>query len=59
MLSQGNEKFEGANDEFEEACAEENAFDAARAEESALMAHSQRERKMTGYATGTANREQA
>ena len=59
MLSQGNGKFEGANDEFEEACAEENAFDAARAEESALMAHSQREREITGYATGTADGEQA
>ena len=29
-LSQGDEEFDGADDEFEEARAEENAFDAAR-----------------------------
>ena len=54
-LSQGDVKFDGADDEFEEACAKENVFDAARVEESAARARSQRARNMAGYATGTAN----
>ena len=43
------------DDEFEEARAEENAFYPARTEESATRAHYQMARKMSGYATGTAN----
>ena len=54
-LSQGDEKFDGADEEFEESRAEENAFDVARAEESTARARSQRARNMVGYATGTAN----
>ena len=54
-LSQGDEEFDGVDDEFEEACAEDNVFDAARAEESATTARSQRAGNMAGYATGTAN----
>ena len=54
-LSQGDDKFDGADDEFEEARAEENAFDAAHAAERAARARSQRAKNMAGYATGTAN----
>ena len=39
-MSQGDNKFDGADDEFEEARAEENTFDAARAEESTARSHS-------------------
>ena len=35
-LSQGDEEFDGVDEEFEEARAEENVFDAACAEESAV-----------------------
>ena len=55
-LLQGDKEFEGADDEFEEACVEENAFNAARAEYSAERASSQRAGNMAGYATETANR---
>ena len=54
-LAQGYDKFDGADDEFEKSRAEENSFGAARAEESATRARSQRARNMAGYATGTAN----
>ena len=54
-LAQGDDKFDGADDEFEEARAEENAFDKTRAEESAARERSQRAMNMAGYATGTAN----
>ena len=39
-ISQGNDKFVRADDKFEAAFIEENAFDAARAEESVARAHS-------------------
>ena len=55
LLSQGDEEFDRADDEFEEARTEENAFDAARVEESAARARLQRAGKIFGYATGTAN----
>ena len=32
-LSLGDDEFDGADDEFEQACAEDNAFDRARSEE--------------------------
>ena len=54
-LSQGDNKFNRADDEFKEARAEDNAFDRARAEESTARARLQRARKMAGYVTGTAN----
>ena len=54
-LSQGDDEFGGAENEFEEARAEDNVFDAVRAEESAARACSQRAGNMAGYATGTAN----
>ena len=37
-LSQGDDEFDGADNQFEEACAKENAFDTAREEESATRA---------------------
>ena len=43
------------DDKFEEARAEEIVFNTAYAEESAVRARSQRERKMVGYATGMSN----
>ena len=55
VLEQGDDKFNGVDDKFEEACAEENAFDAARAEESAARTHSHRAKNMAGYATGKGN----
>ena len=36
-ISQGSNEFDGADDKFEEARAEYNAFDSARAEESAAI----------------------
>ena len=54
-MSQGDEGFNREDDEFEEARAEENAFDAACAEERATRASSQRVGNMAGYATATAN----
>ena len=54
-LPQGDEELDGADDELEEARTEDNAFDAARAEESAARARLQRAGNMDGYATGTAN----
>ena len=55
VLSQGDKEFERVDEEFEEACAEENTFDATRAEESAVRARLQRAGNMSGYATGMAN----
>ena len=54
-LSQGNDEFNEMEDKFEEARAEENTFNTARAEESAARARSQRVGDMSGYATGTPN----
>ena len=54
-MAQGDDKFDGADEKFEEAHSEDNAFDAAHAEESATRAHLQRARNMAGYVTGTAN----
>ena len=54
-LAQGDNEFDGADDEFEKACAVENALDTARAEESVPRARSHRAKNMAGYATGTAN----
>ena len=54
-ILQGDDKFDGADNEFEEARAEENTFDRERAEESAARERSQRAKNMEGYATGTAN----
>ena len=54
-MSQGDDEFDGAYDEFKEARTEENAFNTARSEESASRALLQRERNMSGYATGTTN----
>ena len=54
-LLQGDEEFDGADNKFEEAHAEYNAYDAARAEESAAREHSQRAGNMYRYTTGTAN----
>ena len=55
-LSQGDDEFDGEDDEFEEARAEENAFNSARAEESVARARSQRARNMSSYATGIENK---
>ena len=55
-ISQGDGKFDGADDGFEEARAEENVFDAARAEESAARSRSQRAGNLAGHATRTANK---
>ena len=41
-LSQGDDKLDGADDKFEEARTEDNAFDAACTEGSALRARSKR-----------------
>ena len=54
-LPQRDKELDGADDEFEEACTEDNAFDAARAEESAARARLQRAGNMDGYAAVTAN----
>ena len=55
LLAQGDDKFNRADDEFEEERAEENAYDAANAEEIAERAHLQRSRNMARYATKTGN----
>ena len=55
VLSQGDDKFDGADEEFEEARVEENALDAGRAEESVARARSQRARNMARYVMGTVN----
>ena len=52
---QDDDEFDGADDKFKEASAEENAFDGARAEESAERARSHRAGNLAGYAVGTAN----
>ena len=54
-LSQGDNEFDRADDEFEETRPEEKVFDRTRTEESAARARSQRARIMAGYLTGTAN----
>ena len=55
VLLQGNEEPDGVNDKLEEACAEENAFDASPSEESAARARSHGVGNLDGHATGTAN----
>ena len=55
VLSQGDDKFDGADEEFEEARLEENALDAGRSEESVAKARSQRARTMARYVMGTVN----
>ena len=52
---QGDDKFDGGDEELEAARAEEIVFDRARAEESAARARSQKARSMAGYKTGTEN----
>ena len=54
-MSQGDEEFDGADDEFEEACADESASGAARVEESAARERLKRVGNMAGYVTGDAN----
>ena len=53
--SQGGDEFDGGDEEFEEACAEEIAFNRAHAEESAVRARLQKARSMVGYNYGTSN----
>ena len=53
--SQGDDEFDRGDKEFEEACAEEIAFERARAEESAVRTRSQNARIMARYKTGTEN----
>ena len=53
--SQGDNKFDGGEEEFEEARAEEIAFDRGRAEESAERARLQKARGMDGYNARTSN----
>ena len=52
---QGDDKFDGGNEEFEEARTEEIAFDRSCEEESAATALSQKARSMVRYKTGTEN----
>ena len=52
---QDDDEFDGADNKFKEASAEENAFDGACAEESAERARSHRAGNLAGYAVGTAN----
>ena len=54
-IFQGNNEFDRADDEFDRACAEENAFNAARVEESASRARSRRAGNLARYAAGTEN----
>ena len=54
-ISQGDDEFNGADKEFEEARAEEIAFYRARTKESAARARSQRASTMAEYTTGTSN----
>ena len=54
-MAQGDDEFDGSNNKFKEAHADENVFDAARAEESLARARSQRAIKMAAYATGLTN----
>ena len=54
-ISQGNKKFDGADNEFKEACSEEIAFDSAHTEESAARESLQSSSNMSRYVTGTAN----
>ena len=55
VLSQGDNKFDGVGNEFEEERAEENAVNVARTEENAARARSQRAGNMAVYATVTMN----
>ena len=50
-LSQSDDKFDRAEEKFEESHAEENMFEAARAEEKASRAQSQRARNLAEYTT--------
>ena len=52
---QGDDEFNGEDEEFEAARAEEIAFDRAGAEESAARARSHKARSMAGYKTVTEN----
>ena len=52
--SQGDNKFDGGDEEFEEARAEDIEFDRACTEESVARAHSQKSRIMDLYKTRTA-----
>ena len=54
-LFQGEKHFDGAEDEFEQARAEESVFNVVHAEESVARARLQRAGNMAGCATGTAN----
>ena len=54
-ISQCGGEFVDTDNEFEEAHAEENVFDAACAEESAARARSQRAWNLDRHTTGTAN----
>ena len=51
--SQGDDEFDGGDEEFEEARAEEIVFDRARAEERVSRECLQKARGMAGYETGT------
>ena len=46
--SQGDNEFDGGDEEFEESRAEETMFDRARAEDNAARASSQKARSMEG-----------
>ena len=52
---QGNNEFDGEDEEFEATRAEEIAFDRARAEESSAKARSHKARSMAVYKTRTEN----
>ena len=54
-MIQGDNEFDGEDEEFEATCAEEIAFDRSRAEDSAERARSHKSRIMNGYKTGTEN----
>ena len=55
LISEGDDKFKGADEEFEEARAEESVFDAASIEEGAARESSQSARNLAGHVTGTAS----
>ena len=53
---QGDDEFDGGDEEFEAARAEEIAFDRARAEERVARASSERAENLAGYAMGPPNK---
>ena len=55
VILKGENEFDGADDKFEEACAEKNMFDTSHAKESATRAHSQREGNLARHVTGKEN----